>query len=59
MDNWGSLCYYTFLLINLRYQSKVNLVVPFDAEKLAEAGCAYVFIIGFPASLVTKKLGIY
>ena len=32
----------------------MNLVGPLDAEKFAEAGCLYVFIIGFPASLFKK-----
>ena len=37
-----------------RPHSKVNLVGQLDAEKLAEAGRLYVFIIGFPASLLKR-----
>ena len=51
MDPEGSPCYHNFLLVHSRYHSKVNLVGPLDAKRLPEAGCLYVFIIGFPASL--------
>ena len=58
IDQQGSPCCGSLKWLSGRYDSKVNLVDPLDAEKLAEAGFLYVFNIGFPASLLCSiKLG--
>ena len=47
------------MLVTLSYHSKVNLDGPLDAEKFAEAGCLYVFDIGFQASLFPPDSLVY
>ena len=51
----SSPCYHNFLKLTLSYHSKVNLVGPLDAMKKEQAGFIYVFKIGFPTSLLSKK----
>ena len=52
MDQQGSPCYHSFLLVTLSYHSKVNLVGALDAETLVAAVLLYELWIGFPTSLL-------
>ena len=52
MDQQG----HNFLIVTSSYHSKVKLVGPLEAEKLAESGFLSLFNTGFPMSLFTLFL---
>ena len=58
IDQQSSPSYHSFLTVPLSYHINVNLVGPLDAGKQAEAGFLFLFIIGFPTSLLIDMFSL-
>ena len=52
MEQQDSPCYGSLKWLSGRYDSKVNYVGQLDAKRVAAFVLLYLFIIGFPASLL-------